>query len=97
MKSKLFSILLTFSFISIGYGQNKVSISGYIRERSSGEMLSGATILLQPTNVVTNSNSYGFYSLTIQKGLVEKVFVNVPGFYLDCRGRLAIIFLSVYV
>jgi hypothetical protein len=83
MKSKLFSILLTFSFISIGYGQNKVSISGYIRERSSGEMLSGATILLQPTNVVTNSNSYGFYSLTIQKGLVEKVFVNVPGFYLD--------------
>lgn len=83
MKSKLLAILLIFSSISLGYGQNRVSVSGYIRERSSGEMLGGATIVIQPANAVTYSNSYGFYSLTIQRKLTQKIFVNVPGFYLD--------------
>ena len=32
--------------------QKKVSISGYIREKSSGEMLSGATIYLYPSKLL---------------------------------------------
>ncbi len=83
MKPKLLMLILIFCSVSVGFGQMKVSISGYVRERSSGEMLSGANILLQPSKFITISNAYGFYSLTIQKGKAQKVFVNVPGFGVD--------------
>lgn len=60
------SILLLSCFISIA--QNKVTLSGYIRDESTGEELIGATIQVQGTSTGTVTNAYGFYSLTLPAG-----------------------------
>ena len=42
-----------------------MTISGYVKEKGSGELLIGVNIYLQGTQTGTVSNTYGFYSLTI--------------------------------
>ncbi len=81
---KRFQFLIGF-FMLFGYAeaQKKVSISGYIREKSSGEMLSGATIYLYPSKIATFSNTYGFYSITLASNVPQKIYVKEPGFQLD--------------
>ncbi|MCX6282307.1 MAG: TonB-dependent receptor [Bacteroidetes bacterium] len=44
------------------------TISGFIREKNSGEVLIGADVFARGTTYGTNSNSYGFYSLTLPEG-----------------------------
>ena len=56
----LFAVLL----ISLTAGaQNKVTLSGYVKDSISGETLIGATVSVNGRGV--NSNQYGFYSLTL--------------------------------
>jgi hypothetical protein len=53
------------------------TISGYIRDKSTGESLPGATILIKNTYTGTVSNHYGFYSLTLPEGdyLIEYSYI----------------------
>jgi hypothetical protein len=46
-----------------------VVISGYIRNRSTREPVSGVTIFVQKLSVGTISNEYGYYSLTLPRGI----------------------------
>ncbi len=46
----------------------RYTISGYIKDKETGESMIGATILVEGTSTGTISNSYGFYSLTLPKG-----------------------------
>ncbi|MGM0375947.1 MAG: TonB-dependent receptor [Bacteroidota bacterium] len=48
--------------------QKEVTISGYVKDKESGETLIGATIFSNEHNAGTVTNSYGFYSLTIPAG-----------------------------
>ncbi|RLD43639.1 MAG: TonB-dependent receptor [Bacteroidetes bacterium] len=65
MKKILFSILALLISFNL-YSQNmKTTISGYVKEKNSGELLIGVNIYLQGTQIGTVSNTYGFYSLTI--------------------------------
>ena len=43
----------------------KFTINGYITDKSSGERLAGASILLNEKNIGTTTNAYGFYSITL--------------------------------
>ncbi|MBM3938127.1 MAG: TonB-dependent receptor, partial [Sphingomonadales bacterium] len=61
----------------------KASISGYLREKSSGEMLGNVVVAAAPSASRTLSNSYGFYSITIPKGQAQWVYFRFPGFYAD--------------
>ena len=65
-------------FISIGitaFSQsNKITISGYVREAGSQELLIGVNIYIKGTQVGTTTNNYGFYSLTIPQQEAEVVF-----------------------
>ncbi len=45
--------------------ERSFTLSGFLREKSSGEALIGATVHLQGTTTGTYTNGYGFYSLTI--------------------------------
>lgn len=61
--SGLFS-LLTGLFLFLGAAaQNKVTLSGYVKDSLSGETLIGAAVTVNGRGV--NSNQYGFYSLTL--------------------------------
>jgi len=48
--------------------KEKFTISGYIKDKKTGEYLPGASVYIPNSNIGTISNSYGFYSLTLPKG-----------------------------
>lgn len=59
-------ILITMS-LSVVYSQ-KYTISGFVREKKTGEDMIGANIYLKELSKGTTTNNYGFYSLTMTKG-----------------------------
>lgn len=70
----IFLLILTGS----AFGQLKFSISGYVRDSSSGESIHNAVVYSQTTNVSSSSNNYGYYSLELAKG-IQQVKVTFPG------------------
>lgn len=54
-------LVLATSFYSLA--QSSQSISGYVRDASTGEDLIGALVQVSGANVATSTNSYGFFSL----------------------------------
>lgn len=72
---RLFLFVLLFCLISFwtAWGQ-KYTISGFVRDKSDGESLIGATVSVKGTYTGTVSNAYGFYSLTLEKGSYDLVF-----------------------
>jgi len=59
-------LLISSSFIgSLFASENKVTVSGYLIDSSSGESLIGANIYVSKLNIGTTTNAYGFYSLSI--------------------------------
>ena len=74
-------------------GQNRYTISGYVRDAKTGEELIGASIGVNELPTVgTATNSYGFYSLTIPQGkytlTVRLVGYDILSFPLDLTGNL---------
>jgi hypothetical protein len=51
----------------------KNTVHGYIKDKSNGEALIGATVYIKGTSTGTVSNSYGFYSLSLAKGQYQLV------------------------
>ncbi len=48
--------------------QEKITISGYVKDAKSGETLIGASVYLKDKEVGVSTNAYGFYSLSVPKG-----------------------------
>ena len=71
---KLFFLLLiqliTFPIIA----QNNFTISGFVQDDNSGENLIGVSVYDKETFKGTVTNSYGFYSLTIEEGTYNITF-----------------------
>jgi hypothetical protein len=67
----LFAIL--FCFLS-AYAQNTVTLSGYIRDSSNGEALASCNVLVEGSNFSTQSNNYGFYSVSLLPGKHNIIF-----------------------
>lgn len=63
----LLGVLLSLSLLA----QEKVTISGYVKEEDTGESLIGATVYIagEDGSMVrgTAANNYGFYSITVEK------------------------------
>ena len=62
---QIFTLFLLVCSTSLAIAQNKHTISGYVREKGSGELLIGVSVYLPGTVVSTSTNTYGFYSLTL--------------------------------
>jgi hypothetical protein len=52
----------------------KATISGYVKDVSNGEGLIGASIYIKELKVGNVTNTYGFYSLSVQPGDFTLVF-----------------------
>ncbi len=78
-----FLLGFTVSAVNAQAPTQKASISGYLREKSSGEMLGNVVVAAAPSNTRTLSNSYGFFSITLRKGQPQWVYFRFPGFYTD--------------
>ena len=48
--------------------QEKFTISGYVKDKSTGEDLIGATVAIKELGTGSTTNLYGFYSITLPKG-----------------------------
>ncbi len=67
MRFRLYQLLI-FSFVSFqSLAQERVTISGFLREKGSRELLPGVNIYIENSTLGTATNTYGFYSLTIPK------------------------------
>ena len=62
----LFGILVLLS--TIGWSQNKYTLSGTITEARSNETLIGVTIAVPELRTGVTTNEYGFFSLTLPEG-----------------------------
>ncbi|MDR1458966.1 MAG: TonB-dependent receptor [Bacteroidales bacterium] len=66
---KVFSFCLLFFLLFLeSVGQHNYTISGYIKDASNGEALTGATVYTKENMKGTVANAYGFYSLTVARG-----------------------------
>ncbi len=55
-------------------GQEKFTISGYVRDSTDNEVLIGAGVSVQSSYLGTMTNGYGFYSLSLPKGKYRLTF-----------------------
>ena len=60
--------ILFLLFTSLMWSQNNFSISGTIKDKSSGETLFGASVFILDSSIGTTTNEYGFYSITAPEG-----------------------------
>lgn len=67
MKFIIASIFIAFFFVNSSLAQ-QVTLSGTIRDASSGETLIGASIKVKELTAGISANTYGFYSLSLPKG-----------------------------
>ncbi len=77
LKNFLAILLLLLAFP--GFAQEKVTLSGHIRDAGNGEELIGANVLIKALGTGTSTNVYGFYSLSVAPGNYE-ILVSYLGF-----------------
>lgn len=65
---KFILIFILFSSAATAHEEAKFTISGYIRDKASGEVLIGSTVLVRELSTGVQANVYGFYSLTLPAG-----------------------------
>ena len=81
--ARLLSLLLILCSLQ-NTAQDKYTLSGVVRDASSGETMIGVLVNARPANAGTASNLYGFYSLTLPAGTYDVEFV-----YIGYESKLA--------
>lgn len=66
-------VVALFSFVSIR-AQENVTVSGYVSEVTSGEMLARATVFISELNKGTICNEFGFFSINLPQGKATMTF-----------------------
>jgi hypothetical protein len=64
-KTSVCLILFFLLFSIFSAAQSRFTISGFVRERGSQELLPGVNIYLPEQRAGTTTNNYGFYSLSL--------------------------------
>jgi len=65
---KQFSIFMLFFIMSLTGFTQMVTLSGYLKDKSNGEALIGASVYIPQLKTGVTTNSYGFFSLSVSKG-----------------------------
>jgi hypothetical protein len=72
---RTFTIVLLFVGALPLFAQEKFTISGFVRDSLSGETLVAANLVLKDNSGIgVNTNTYGFYSLSVAPGIYELEF-----------------------
>jgi hypothetical protein len=67
-------------FTIIAFGQERVTISGFVKEQGSQEQLPGVNVYLEGTPFGAVTNTYGFYSLTVPAADTATVSFSFVGY-----------------
>jgi len=71
---KLLLITFVFCLSLSGYAQQNFTVSGYVKDKNTGEVLIGASIYEKKSYEGTSTNGYGFYSFSLPKGKYKLVY-----------------------
>lgn len=74
MRYPLFVFLLLCQCFANAQTTFKATVSGYVRDSSSGEGLIGASVFIKELQKGISTNTYGFYSITVPEGEYTMVF-----------------------
>lgn len=77
---KIITIIVFIISLANCFAQNRYTISGYVFDNKSKEVLIGANIFKPNSNLATISNEYGFYSLTLPAKDSIKLIVSYIGY-----------------
>jgi len=72
--TRLYIVLLLLASSYVVTGQSRITLSGYVRDKESGEELIGANVAIRETGSGTITNQYGFYSISLEPGFYTLVF-----------------------
>lgn len=75
----LFVVRASFGQVQEKPIKNKYTISGFVKEEGTGELLIGASIYIPSLEVGTATNAYGFYSITLESDTLQLI-VSYIGF-----------------
>lgn len=64
--------------------KDNITISGYLKDKESGESLIAANVFLYDQSMGTITNEYGFYSFTMPKG-VQRLYYSYLGYKMDIK------------
>jgi hypothetical protein len=64
----IFIILFLMTFVVCAQQTTKYTISGYVKDASTGEYLTGANVYIKETMKGTQTNQYGYFVLAVEKG-----------------------------
>lgn len=70
---RIFSVVLLFITLQLS-AQENFTLSGKVSDNQSGEDLIGVTIMVDEMQLGAVTNTYGFYSLTLPKGIHKVLF-----------------------
>lgn len=71
-----FLVLITLFCIhsTVSRAAGNFTLSGYVKEKATGESLPGASLFIREINKGTTTNAYGFYSITLPEGSYHVTF-----------------------
>ncbi|WP_164112467.1 MULTISPECIES: TonB-dependent receptor [Sphingobacterium] len=78
MRILVFVFLSVFTFVT-AIAQEKKTISGYVKDASSGELLIGAVVQVKNQNLTASTNSYGYFSIDVAERQAE-IIVSFVGY-----------------
>ncbi|NEU08487.1 TonB-dependent receptor [Flavihumibacter sp. R14] len=79
----IYLLLFFILYISTSFGQQAVSISGYISDFHSGERLAGASVYSLNNKSGSSSNAYGYFRLAAVKAGTQQVVISMLGYRPD--------------
>jgi len=93
--------LIIFSLLFLSYlvvAQSKTTISGYIKDAESNESLIGANIINAKEHIGTTTNSYGFFSISVNAGIdsLKVSYVGYNSIYLKVKDITGIVEIKLH-
>lgn len=76
---------LFYSHFSFSQSSEKVTLNGYVKENGSGELLPGVNVYIKEKGVGTQTNKYGFYSITLNSSEIVTIIYSSVGFQTETR------------
>ena len=64
---KIFLLVIFLISLNIN-SQNNFTLSGYVLDSQTNELVIGASVIIDELNIGTITNSYGFFSITVKEG-----------------------------
>ena len=86
---KMVSLFIVTVLCTAVSSAQKITISGYVKDEASKEVLIGASVVNANTKTGTSTNQYGFFSLTVSIADTVELIISYQGYRLQAKKIVA--------